>query len=135
MAPSPGDPVDAKRLDPRPIQALPTIGQRHPDRTEDHVPAAVLRYLLFQDSLRPVRQKLGVGLGHRMLAVRPRPLLLPCPTAPTSHPPPRIDREHFHPPKRDEVEAPGLLSNVTRPAPPAAGARAKLLVLRVLVSR
>jgi hypothetical protein len=87
MASPPGDLVDAKRLGPRPIQALPTIGHRHLDRTKDDVPAAVLRYLLFQDSLRPARQKPGVGRPGSSAACRP----------PTVSPPPVSHSPDFSP--------------------------------------
>ena len=42
-----------------------------------------------------------------MFALRPGHLLHPYPAALTLHPSRCIDQEHLHPPKRDELEAPG----------------------------
>jgi hypothetical protein len=124
MAPPPGDLVDAKRLDPRQIQVLPTIGHRHLDRTEDHLPTALedLGHLLPGKTLRPARQKPGVGPGHRVFPLRPGHLLHPYPAARTLYPSRCIDQEHLHAPKRHELEAPGRQPVVPRAALPTARA-------------
>ena len=57
-----------------------------------------------------------------MFALRPGHLLHPYPAARTRHSSRRIDQKHLHPPKRDELEAPGRQPIVPRAALPTARA-------------
>ena len=76
------------------------------------------RKCMVQSDFQPVKP--GVGLGDRMFALRPGHLLHPYPAARTLHPSRRIDQKHLHPPKRDELEAPGRQPIVPRAALPTA---------------